>query len=103
MRKRNRTITIRCTDGEYERIHSKAERHKLSLSDFVLRSATEKKIIIVDGLDEVAKQQKAIGRNLNQIAMLAHEGRLHPVRLDELVEQHRSVTQAVCDIAKVVK
>ena len=100
MRKRNRTITIRCTDDEYERIHSKAQRYKLSLSDFVIRSALDKKII---GLDEVAKQQKAIGRNLNQIAMLAHEGRLHSVRLDELIEQHRAVTTAVCDIAKVVK
>ena len=103
MRKRNRTITIRCTDDEYERIHRKAERHRLSLSDFVLRSAMDKKIIVADGLDEVAKQQKAIGRNLNQIAMLAHEGRLHSVRLDDLIEQHRAVTAAVCEIAKVVK
>ena len=103
MRKRNRTITIRCTDDEYERIHSKAERHKLSLSDFVLRSAMDKKIVVADGLDEVAKQQKAIGRNLNQIAMMAHEGRLHSVRLDEIIEQHKSVTQAVCDIAKEVR
>ena len=103
MRKRNRTITIRCTDGEYERIHNKAQWHKLSLSDFVLRSALDKKIVVADGLDEVAKQQKAIGRNLNQIAMLAHEGRLHSVRLDELIEQHKAVTQAVCDIAKEVR
>ena len=103
MRKKNRTITIRCNDDEYERIHNKAEWHKLSLSDFVLRSAMDKKIIVAEGLGEVAKQQKAIGRNLNQIAMLAHEGRLHSVRLDELVEQHRSVTQAVCEIAKAVK
>ena len=103
MRKRNRTITIRCTDDEYQRIHRKAERHKLSISDFVLRSAMDKKIIVADGLDEVAKQQKAIGRNLNQIAMLAHEGRLRPVRLDELIEQHKVVTQAVCDIAKEVR
>ena len=103
MRKRNRTITIRCTDDEYERIHNKAQRHKLSLSDFILRSVLDKEIIVANGLDEVAKQQKAIGRNLNQIAMLAHEGRLHSVRLDELLEQHKAVTQVVCDIAKVVK
>ena len=103
MRKRNRTITIRCTDDEYQRIHSKAERHKLSLSDFVLRSALDKKIVVADGLNEVARQQKAIGRNLNQIAMLAHEGRLHSVRLDELLDQHKAVTQAVCDIAKEVR
>ena len=103
MRKRNRTITIRCTDDEYKRIHNQAERHKLSLSDFILRSAMDKKIVVADGLDEVARKQKAIGRNLNQIAMLAHEGRLHSVRLDELVEQHRSVTAAIWDIAKAVK
>ena len=103
MRKRNRTLTIRCTDDEYERIHNKAQRHKLSLSNFVLRSALDKKIVVADGLDEVAKQQKAIGRNLNQIAMLAHEGRLRSVQLDELLEQHKAVTTAVCEIAKVVK
>lgn len=103
MRKRNRTITIRCTDDEYQRIHNKAEQHKLSLSDFVLRSALDKKIVVADGLDEVARQQKSIGRNLNQIAMLAHEGRLRSVRLDELLEQHKAVTAAVCDIAKEVR
>ena len=63
----------------------------------------DKKIVVADGLSEMAKQQKAIGSNLNQIAMLAHEGRLHSVRLDELVEQHKTITAAVCDIAKVVK
>ena len=56
MRKRNRTITIRCTDDEYERIHSKAQRHKLSLSDFVLRSAMDKKIIVLKLLLRLLRQ-----------------------------------------------
>lgn len=56
MRKRNRTITIRCTDDEYKQIHNKAQRHKLSLSDFVLRSAMDKKIIVADGLDKIVQQ-----------------------------------------------
>ncbi|PWJ09618.1 plasmid mobilization protein [Ruminococcus flavefaciens] len=103
MRKRNTTIAIRCTEEESRRIHELAERHGLKLNDFVMRSALGKKIVVANGINEIVKQQKAIGRNLNQIAMLAHEGRLHSVRLDELVEQHRSVTAAVCEIAKVVK
>ncbi len=103
MRKRNTTIAIRCTEEESRRIHELAERHGLKLNDFVMRCALGKKIVVATGIDEIVKQQKAIGRNLNQIAMLAHEGRLHSVRLDELVEQHRSVTQAVCEIAKAVK
>lgn len=56
MRKRNRTITIRCTDDEYQRIHNKAQRHKLSLSDFVLRSALDKKIVVADRLDKIVQQ-----------------------------------------------
>lgn len=103
MRKRNETITIRCTDEEYQRIHSKAEQYKLSLSDFIIRSALDKKIVVANGLDEVVRQQKSIGRNLNQIAMLSHEGRLHSVRLDELLEQHKLVTVVLCEIAKAVR
>ncbi len=56
MRKRNRTITIRCTDDEYERMYNKAQRHKLSLSDFVLRSALDKKFVVADRLDKIVQQ-----------------------------------------------
>ena len=103
MRKRNTTIAIRCTEEESRRIHELAERHGLRLNDFVMRCALGKKIVVANGIDEIVKQQKAIGRNLNQITILAHEGRLHSVRLDELLEQHKAVTAAVCDIAKEVR
>lgn len=103
MRKRNRTITIRCTDDEYERIHSKAQRHKLSLSDFVLRSALDKKIVVADGLNEVAKQQKAIGRNLNQIATLANMDRLTAVNFQPLLDEHRKVTKLIGQLLREVK
>lgn len=103
MRKRNVTITIRCTEDERHRIRTRAEQHGLKLSDFVLRSALGKKIVLAEGLLEIVREQKAIGRNLNQIAMLAHEGRLRAVHLDELLEQHRQATAALCEIAKAVK
>ena len=103
MRKRNRTITIRCTDDEYERMHNKAQRHKLSLSDFVLRLAMDKKIIVAEGLNEVAKQQKAIGRNLNQIATLANMNRLTAVNFQPLLDEHRKVTELIGQLLREVK
>ena len=103
MRKRNTTIAVRCTEEESRRIHELAERHGFKLNDFVMRCALGKKIVVANGIGEIVRQQKAIGRNLNQIAMLAHGGRLHSVRLDELVKQPRSVTAAVCEIAKEVR
>ena len=52
MRKRNKTISIRCTEDEYSRVHQKAERYGLKLNEFVLKIALGKKIIVAQGLDE---------------------------------------------------
>ena len=61
MRKNNTTIAIRCTDEESRRIHELAERHGLRLNDFVMRCALGKKIVVANGVDEIVRQQKAIG------------------------------------------
>ena len=82
---------------------SKAEKYGLPLSDYVIRSATDKKIVVAEGFSDILKQQKAIGNNLNQIAMLCNMGRLNAVNLDELLKQHTQVTNAICTIAKAVK
>ena len=103
MRKRNCTITIRCTEDERQRIYNKAKAHHLTLSNYILRSALGKRIVVAEGLNEVIKAQKAIGNNLNQIALLANMGRLKAVNLEKIVEQHKSVTQRLCEIAKAVK
>ena len=103
MRKRNCTITIRCTEDERQRIYNKAKSHHLTLSDYVLRSALDKKIIVAEGLSDVIKAQKAIGNNLNQIALLANMDRLKAVNLEPILEEHMCVTKQLCEIANAVK
>ena len=44
----------------------------MSQSDYVTSCCLGKKIIIIDGLKEVLRQQKAIGNNLNQLTVLAN-------------------------------
>ena len=44
-----------------------------------------KQIIILDGLKEVLRQQKAIGNNLNQLAVLANMGKVQFANLDSAV------------------
>lgn len=103
MRKRNCTITVRCTEDERRRIYDKARRHNLSLSDYIIRSALGKRIVVAEGLNEVIKAQKSIGNNLNQIALLANMGRLKAVDLKVLSELHKQATEKLCEIAKAVK
>lgn len=103
MRKRNVTITIRCTEDERQRIYNKARQHSLTLSDFVLRSALDKKIIVAEGINEIVKQQKAIGRNLNQIATLANMDRLTVVNFQPLLNEHTNVTAMIGELLRKVK
>lgn len=103
MRKRNRTLAIRCTEDEYQRIHSKAEQYGLRVNDFIIRSALGKKIIVAEGINEIVKQQKAIGRNLNQIATLANMDRLTVVNLQSLHDEHIKATEAIGQLLREVK
>ena len=103
MRKRSKTIAIRCTEEEYQRIHDKAEQYGLKLNDFVIRSALSKKIIVAEGLNEIVRQQKAIGRNLNQIATLANMDRLTVVNFQQLLNEHTNVTTMIGELLRAVK
>ena len=100
MRKRNVTITIRCTEDERQRIYNKARQHGLTLSDFVLRSALGKKIVTADGLADVLKEQKSIGRNLNQLTILAHEGNIQVVNLNGTESALEKNYAALCELAE---
>ena len=84
MRKRNVTITVRCTEDERDKIKARAAQHNLKLSDYVLRSALGKKIVVANGLDVVVRQLKALGNNVNQIARAVNEGRVQAVQLWEV-------------------
>ena len=103
MRKRSKTIAIRCTEEEYQRIHNKAKQYGLKLNDFVIRSALDKKIIVAERLNEIVKQQKAIGRNLNQIATIANMDRLTAVNFQPLLNEHIKATEAIGQLLREVK
>ena len=103
MRKRNKTIAIRCTEEEYQRIHDRAKQYGLKLNDFAIRSALNKKIIVAEGINEIVKQQKAIGRNLNQIATLANMDRLTVVNFQQLLNEHTNATTMIGELLRAVK
>ena len=99
MRKRNVTITIRCTVDERDKIRGRAESHGLPLSDYVLRSALGKKIVVAEGLDEVVRQMKAIGNNINQLARAVNEGRVNAVNFDAV---HRDLYALYGQIGRII-
>ena len=66
--KKDKQFSIRISEQDLETIRRKAAQAHMSQSDYVTACCLGKRIVILNGLKEVLRQQKAIGNNLNQIA-----------------------------------
>lgn len=95
---KNKKLSIRISEEDLQRIHHKAQQAKLSLTDYVTRCCLGKQITVIEGLDEVVRQQKAIGRNLNQLTTLANMGRINSVHLKDIAQEYAQVSDLLSDI-----
>lgn len=86
---------FRLSESDYLRIHSRAEKAKLSMSSFILSCALGKEIVIVEGLENSLSELKAIGRNLNQLTVLCNMGKLQAVELAEIKQQFGAVVESI--------
>ena len=95
---KNKKLSIRISESDLEKIHQKSVKAKLSLTDYVTRSCLGKQIFVIDGLDEVIRQQKAIGRNLNQLTTLCNMGKVNVINLAELTNQYTETNKLLTDL-----
>lgn len=72
----------------------------MTLTDYLTACGLQKEIVIIDGLEEVVRQQKAIGRNLNQLTALANMGKINVVFLQELTDAYAQVSSLLSGILK---
>ena len=73
-RKRDKQIKFYVNEKEYEQIKKNVEKSKLKQQEYLIKSALNKKIIVVDGLKEILLELSREGNNLNQIAKKINEG-----------------------------
>ncbi|EOU1218626.1 plasmid mobilization relaxosome protein MobC, partial [Clostridium perfringens] len=67
-RKREKQIKFYVNEKEYDQIKKKVEKSKLKQQEYLIKSALNKKIIVIDGLKEILLELSREGNNLNQIA-----------------------------------
>ena len=89
--KKDKQFSIRISEPDLETIRRKAAQAHMTQSDYVTSCCLGKKIIILDGLKEVLRQQKAIGNNLNQLAVLANMGKVQFANLDSAVQEFAKI------------
>jgi len=79
--------TFRASEKERQELKRMASKAKMSKSDYIRHCVFNKKITVIDGLDDFSKQLKAIGNNLNQLTVRANMGHFEAVNLAETKEQ----------------
>ena len=76
MRKRNIQTNIRMTEDEIKKIKKKAKSVNMTFSNYVIASALNNEVIVIDGIKDFTHQLSKVGTNLNQLTMLCHQGRI---------------------------
>lgn len=79
-------FNIRMTTQEKAAITGRAKKAGRTTSEFMIDTAQNRKIIVIDSLPEMVSQLKALGRNLNQLTVLCNMGKVQAVKLDEFEE-----------------
>jgi len=83
-RTRNKQIILRSTEKEYEIIQKKIVKSKLKQNDYLLKSALQKDIIVIDGLKELLLELIREGKNLNQISKALNQN--ENINLNEITK-----------------
>ena len=92
---KDKKMSIRISEDDLNIVHYKAEQAKLTLTEYVTQCALGKQIFVIDGLDEVIRQQKAIGKNLNRLTVLCNMGKISNVNLELLTEEYAELNRTL--------
>lgn len=91
MKRKTSILTARLTPAEKAAIERKAKQANMTVTDYIVKSALGKKVLLTQGLDEILSELKAQGRNLNQLTKLANMGRITLVDATNLEKTYTSL------------
>ena len=87
--KENRTkrVTFRVTEEEYKQLEDLAYGSYRLISVYCRDCVFGKKITVIPGVDDAAKQLRRIGNNLNQLTWRVNERMITAVNLEETKQE----------------
>lgn len=87
-------FSIRIEKTNLDKIRENAQKANMTTTAYLInRALKDDNIIILEDLKPVCHELRKIGTNLNQLTMLAHQGRISCVNLTELSEEVKSLWQ----------
>ena len=96
-------MKFRATEEEKDRIINKVDASDLSISEYLRRCALDKPVIVMEGVDQIAYELRAIGNNLNQITRAVNSGYIQAVNLQETEEVLGQLWQSLNSLQQSVQ
>ena len=107
VRKRNRKKSFWVSDSEWKAIEKIATETGMGIGEYLRISALGKTIYQIEELKPVLHELKGIGRNLNQLTLLAHQGVIRTVNLtttaDSIGRCYAAINRLYADTDAVIQ
>lgn len=100
-RARPKQVKFWASEKELEQIKKKVKKSKLTQSEYLLRSALDKNILVVDGLKEILIELSREGNNLNQIAKVLNQK--EEFKAEQFLETKEKLMELWSLIEKILK
>jgi len=88
---KSKRFNFRVSDTMDALIRQKAADAGMSITDYIILCAIDKKVINYDGLRELTTQVKKLGNNVNQLLILSRQGRISTVNLIATQEELKKI------------
>ena len=93
----SKRFNFRVTDPMDALIRKKAADAGMSITDYIILCAIDKKVINYDGLRELTTQVKKLGNNVNQLLILSRQGKIHTVNLTTTQEELKKIHELLAE------
>jgi hypothetical protein len=90
---------MRLSQSDYAATKQKADKAKMNFTEYMTAAALGKDIVIINLLDDVLREQKAIGRNLNQLTTLCNMGKIYSPDFTEIKKSYSAVFDDLYDLS----
>ena len=97
---KEKLFNCRISAEDHEKISSKAAEAGMTMTDFVIASCMNKRITVINDLKLMVNQIRRAGITLNRLEMLARDGRIQTVYLDDVRKEFSVLNENLTEILK---
>ena len=100
---KKKILSCRVTPEQREKIEEKAYSSYRTPSMYLRDCALDKKIVVINGVDELTVELRRIGNNLNQLTRAVNSGFAYEVDLRETREEVARIWQSLNSLLQEVR